>query len=44
MSILGTLGYEIYQFLEKIAKLFANSGDPNQTPRSATSDLGRTVC
>ena len=23
-----------------MAKLFANSGDPDQTPRSATSDLG----
>ena len=23
-----------------MAKLFANSGDPNQTPRSAVSDLG----
>ena len=23
-----------------MAKLFANSGDPNQTPRSAMSDLG----
>ena len=24
----------------KIVELFANSGDPDQTPRSATSDLG----
>ena len=24
----------------KMAKLFANSGDPDQTPRSAASDLG----
>ena len=24
----------------KIAKLFANSGDPDQTPHSAASDLG----
>ena len=28
ISILGTSGYEIDIFLEKIAKLFANSGDP----------------
>ena len=40
MSILGTSSYEIYKFLEKMAKLFANSGDPDQTPRSAASDLG----
>ena len=40
ISILGTSGYEIYIFLEKkIAKLFANSGDPDQTPRSAASHL-----
>ena len=26
--------------LRKMAKLFANSGDPDQTPRSAASDLG----
>ena len=26
--------------LRKIVKLFANSGDPEQTPRSAASDLG----
>ena len=25
---------------KKMAKLFANSGDPDQTPRSAASDLG----
>ena len=31
-------GYEIY--IEKIAKLFANSGDPDQMPHSAASDLG----
>ena len=24
----------------KMAKLFANGGDPDQTPRSAASDLG----
>ena len=27
-------------FREKIVELFANSGDPDQTPRSAASDLG----
>ena len=27
-------------FLEKMANPFANSGDPDQTPRSAASDLG----
>ena len=26
--------------IEKKDKLFANSGDPDQTPRSAASDLG----
>ena len=26
--------------LRKMAKLFANSGDPHQMPRSAASDLG----
>ena len=41
ISILGSSGYEIYIFLEKMAKLFANSGDPDQTPRSAASDLGQ---
>ena len=30
----------MYIILEKKAKLFANSGDPDQTPRSAASDLG----
>ena len=30
----------MYIFLEKKAKLFANSGDPDQTPHSAASDLG----
>ena len=33
VPILGTSGYEIYIFLEK--KLFANSGDPDQTPQNA---------
>ena len=33
-------GYEIYIFLEKMAKLFANSEDPDQMPRSAASGLG----
>ena len=32
ISILGTSGYEIYIFLEKM-KLFANSGDPDQMLR-----------
>ena len=40
VSILGTSGYVIYIFLEKIAKLLANSGDPDQTPHSVASDLG----
>ena len=40
VSILGTAGYEVYIFLKKKAKLFANSGDPDQTPHSAASDLG----
>ena len=39
ISIAGTSGCEIYIFLEKMAKLFANSGDPDQTPHSAASDL-----
>ena len=33
-------GYVIKIFLEKIAELFANSGDPDQMPHSAASDLG----
>ena len=40
ISILGKSSFEIYIFLEKMAKLFANSGDPDQTPHSAESDLG----
>ena len=40
ISILGTSGYEIYIFLEKVAKLFANSEDPDQMPHCAASDLG----
>ena len=40
ISILGMPGYVMYIFLEKKAKLFANSGDPDQKPCSATSDLG----
>ena len=40
ISILGMSGYVMYIFLEKKAKLFANSGDPDQTPHSAVSDLG----
>ena len=39
ISILCTPGYEMYIFLEKSEPL-ANSGDPDQTPRSAASDLG----
>ena len=27
-------------FLKKMIELFANSGDPDQTPRSAASDMG----
>ena len=30
----------MYIFLQKKAKLFANGADPDQTPRSAASDLG----
>ena len=30
----------MYIFLKKMAKLFANSGDPDQTLRTAASDLG----
>ena len=29
----------MYIFLMKMVELFANSGDPDQTPRSAASDL-----
>ena len=32
--------YEIDILREKMVELFANSEDPNQTPRSAASDLG----
>ena len=39
ISILGTSGYEIYSKRKK-AKLFANSGDPDQMPHSAVCDLG----
>ena len=39
ISILGMSGYAILVFLEKMAKLFANSGDPDQMPHSAGSDL-----
>ena len=34
ISILGMSGFEILIFLEKMAKLFANCGDPDQTPHS----------
>ena len=30
----------IFRYSYRKAKLFANSGDPDQTPRSAASDLG----
>ena len=40
ISILGMSGYIMYIFLEKKAKLFANSGDPDQMPHSAVSDQG----
>ena len=40
ISILSTSGYEIYIFLEKKDKQYANSGNPDQTRRSAASDLG----
>ena len=39
ISIIGMSGHVIWIFLEK-TELFANSGDPDQTPRSAASDLG----
>ena len=32
-------GYVILMFIEKMATLFANSGDPDQTPHSVASDL-----
>ena len=38
--VLGMSCYQIYIFLEKIAKIFAKSGDPDQTQLSAVSDLG----
>ena len=41
ISILGTSSYEIYViFIEKMAKLFANSGDPDQMPQDVACDLG----
>ena len=40
ISILGTPGCEIYKFLRKMAKLFANSEGPDQMLHSAASDLG----
>ena len=34
-------GYIFYRYsLRKMVKLFANSGDPDQKPHSAASDLG----
>ena len=38
--ILGMSGYMMKIFRKKIVELFANSGDPDQTPRFAASDLG----
>ena len=41
ISILGRSGYEIFTYSwREMAKLIANNGDPDQTPRSAASDLG----
>ena len=40
IPILGTSGYEIYIFLEKKWLNYLQTGDPDQTPRSAASDLG----
>ena len=40
ISVLGISGYTMYIFLEKKAKLSANSGDPDQMLHSAASDLG----
>ena len=39
ISILGMSGYIMYIFLEKKAKLFAKSEDPDQMLSSAVSDL-----
>ena len=39
-SILGMSGYIISIFIMKIVELYANNGDPDQTPRSAAPDLG----
>ena len=40
ISVLGMSGYVITIFLKKMVELFSNSGDSDQTPRSAASDLG----
>ena len=40
ISIWGMSDYLIKMFLEKMVKLFENSGDPDQKPHSAASDLG----
>ena len=37
--ILGMSGYGVKIFLEKMAKVSANSFEPDQTPRSVSSDL-----
>ena len=39
-SILGMSGYTYRYSKRKLVELFSNSGDPDQTPRSAASDLG----
>ena len=40
ISILGTSGYVILKFQMVELHVFANSGDPDQTPHSVASDLG----
>ena len=40
ISILGMSSYIMYIFLDKKAKLFAHSGDIDQMPHSAATDLG----
>ena len=39
ISILGIPGKVIWILLKKMVELFANSGNPDQTPHSAASDL-----
>ena len=40
ISNLGSQAMSFRYSQRKMAKLFANSGDPDQTPHSAASDLG----